>query len=171
MEAAMLFKRTPVKIVGLNFGGFDTHTDQGQITGSQANLLGELARGFQALYLDLQDQWDKVIIVTMTEFGRTSMENGSHGTDHAESSVVFVAGGGVKGGIYNCDSSTWKAGDIFSSKSGRYLAKRTDFRGVFGEIFSRHFGDAPTLLDHIIPGYNAAVTKDPLGFQPLGFIA
>jgi uncharacterized protein (DUF1501 family) len=171
MEAAMLFKRTPVKIVGINFGGFDTHTDQGQITGSQANLFGELARGFQALYLDLQDQWDKVIIVTMTEFGRTSMENGSRGTDHAESSVVFVAGGGVKGGIYNCDSTTWKPGDIFSSKSGRYLAKRTDFRGVFGEIFTKHFGDAPQLLDTIIPGYTAAATKDPVGFSPLGFVA
>jgi uncharacterized protein (DUF1501 family) len=171
MEAAMLFKRTPVKIVGLNFGGFDTHTDQGQITGGHANLLGELARGFQALHLDLQDQWDKVLIVTMTEFGRTSMENGSKGTDHAESSVVFIAGGGVKGGVYNCDSSTWKAGDIFSSKSGRYLAKRTDFRSVFGEIFTRHFGDAPQILDHIIPGYSAAATKDPTGFQSLGFIA
>jgi uncharacterized protein (DUF1501 family) len=171
MQAAMLFKRTPVKIVGVNFGGFDTHTDQGQITGSQPNSLAELARGFQALYLDLQDQWDKVMIVTMTEFGRTSMENGSKGTDHAESSVVFVAGGGVKGGIYNCDSTTWKAGDIFSSKSGRYLAKRTDFRGVFGEIFTKHFGDNPALLDTIIPGYSAAATKDPVGFQPLGFVA
>ena len=114
---------------------------------------------------------DKVIIVTMTEFGRTSMENGSRGTDHAESSVVFVAGGGVKGGIYNCDSTTWKPGDIFSSKSGRYLAKRTDFRGVFGEIFTRHFGDTPQSLDQIIPGYTAAAAKDAVGFQNLGFIA
>ncbi len=171
MEAAMLFKRTPVKIVGMNIGGWDTHTDQGQITGGHANLLGQLARGFQALYLDLQDQWDKVLIVTMTEFGRTSKENGSMGTDHAESSVMFIAGGGVKGGVYNCDSSTWAPGDIFSSRSGRYLAKRTDFRGVFGEIFTRHFGDSPTMLEHIIPGYSAAAIKDPTGFQPLGFMA
>lgn len=171
MEAAMLFKRTPVKIVGMNIGGWDTHTDQGQITGSQANLFGQLSRGFQALYRDLQDQWDKVLIVTMTEFGRTSVENGSRGTDHAESSVVFMAGGGVKGGVYNCDSTTWKAGDIFSSKSGRYLAKRTDFRSVFGEIFTRHFGDSPDLLERIIPGYSAAAAKDPVGFQPLNFIA
>ena len=170
MEAAMLFKRTPVKVVGMTIGGWDTHTSQGQITGSQPNLLGQLASGFRALYRDLQDQWDKVIIVTMTEFGRTSMENGSRGTDHAECSVVFVAGGGVKGGVYNCNSSTWKSGDIFSSRSGRYLSKRTDFRGVFGEVFTKHFGDSPALLDQIIPGYAAAATKDPTGFAPLGFM-
>ena len=171
MEAAMLFKRTPVKIVGMNIGGWDTHTGQGQITGGHANLLGQLARGFAALHLDLQDQWDKVLIVTMTEFGRTSMENGSNGTDHAESSVMFLAGGGVKGGVYNCNSTTWAPGDIFSSRSGRYLAKRTDFRGIFGEIFTRHFGDSPTMLEHIIPGYGAAAVKDPTGFQSLGFMA
>ena len=170
MEAAMLFKRTPVKIVGMSVGGFDTHTGQGQINGDQANLHGQLARGIQALYRDLQDQWDKILVVTMTEFGRTSEENGSGGTDHAESSVVFVAGGGVKGGIYNCDSATWKNGDMFSSRNGRYLAKRTDFRSVFGEVFTRHFGDSNNLLDQIIPGYSAAAAKDPTGFQPLGFV-
>ncbi len=170
MEAAMLFKRTPVKIVGMTIGGWDTHTGQGQLTGGHPNLLGQLARGFQALHRDLQAQWDKLLIVTMTEFGRTSEENGSQGTDHAESSVVFVAGGGVKGGIYNCDATTWKSGDMFSSRNGRYLAKRTDFRGVFGEVFTRHFGDSPDLLDTIIPGYRAAATRDPAGFAPLGFI-
>jgi hypothetical protein len=53
----------------------------------------------QALYRDLQSQWEDLIVVTMTEFGRTSKENGSNGTDHAESSAMFVAGGGVKGGF------------------------------------------------------------------------
>jgi uncharacterized protein (DUF1501 family) len=169
-EAAMLFKRTPVKVVGLTIGGWDTHTDQGQINGGHASLLGQVAQGFQALYRDLQSQWDKVIIVTMTEFGRTSEENGSGGTDHAESSVVFVAGGGVTGGVYNCNSNSWKAGDIFSSKNGRYLARKTDFRAVFGEIFTRHFRDDPGLLNDIIPGYGAAATKDSAGFQFLNFL-
>lgn len=169
-EAAMLFKRTPVRIVGMTLGGWDNHTDQGQITGTQPNLLGQLARGIQALHRDLQDQWDKVLIVTMTEFGRTSEENGSRGTDHAESSVVFLAGGGVRGGIYNCDAATWKTGDLFSSRNGRYLAKRTDFRAVFGEIFVRHFGDGMPMLNEVIPGYDAARAKDPAGFQFLNFL-
>src|ERR1051325_9354616 len=132
-EGAMLFKRTPARVLGLNIGGWDTHSNQGQINGAQASLLKTLAQGFQALHRDLQDQWDKIVIVTMTEFGRTSIENGSRGTDHAEASVLLVAGGAVKCCIYNCNSSNWQQGDMFN-KRGRYLGRKTDFRSVFGEI-------------------------------------
>lgn len=168
-QAAMLLKRTPVKVVGLDTGGWDTHTDQGQVNGSHPNLLGGLAQGIQALYRDLQDQWADLLIVTMTEFGRTSIENGSGGTDHADSSVVFVAGGGVKGGVYNCDATTWKQGDMFS-KSNRYLARRTDFRAVFAEVFTRHFHDPEASLEQIIPGYGKAAQLNPATFQRLGFL-
>lgn len=169
VQAAMLLKRTPVKVIGLNIGGWDTHGSQGGANGDHGNLLNGLAQGFQALYRDLQSQWDRLIVVTMTEFGRTSKENGGGGTDHAESSVMFVAGGGVKGGVYNCDSSNWKQGDMFS-KDKRYLSRKTDFRAVFGEILTRHFGDNPALLNDIIPGYSAAAAKDPSGFQSLNFL-
>lgn len=170
VQAAMLLKRTPVKVIGLNIGGWDTHGRQGQINGDHGNLLNTVAQGFQALYRDLQSQWDRLIIVTMTEFGRTSKENDGGGTDHAESSVMFVAGGGVKGGVYNCDPARWKQGDMFS-KDKRYLSRKTDFRAVFGEILTRHFGDSPAVLEDIIPGYSAAAAKDPGGFQPLNFLA
>lgn len=169
-QAAMLLKRTPVKVIGINIGGWDTHGNQGQINGDQGNLLNTLAQGFQALYRDLQSQWSQLMVVTMTEFGRTSKENGGGGTDHADSSVMFVAGGGVKGGVYNCDSNRWKQGDMFS-KSGRYLSRKTDYRAVFGEILTRHFGDDPAMMNEIIPGYTAAAAKDPAGFETLGFLA
>ncbi|MEM7388177.1 MAG: DUF1501 domain-containing protein, partial [Verrucomicrobiota bacterium] len=156
-------------ILGVNLGGWDTHADQGQIYGDHGGLLQELAQGFQALYRDLQDQWEDLAIVTMTEFGRTSKENGGRGTDHAEASAMFVAGGGVEGGVYNCDGDTWKTGDMFS-KRGRYLARRHDFRSVFGELFMGHFGDSRDLLDEIIPGYSEASVANPTDFQPLGFM-
>jgi uncharacterized protein (DUF1501 family) len=169
-EAAMLIKRTDVKILGLNIGGWDTHADQGQANGSHGNRLGELAQGFQALHLDLQAEWDDVIVVTMTEFGRTSKENAGKGTDHAEASAMFIAGGGVKGGIYNCDESRWKNGDLFSENK-RYLARKTDFRAVFGEIFRKHFGDDDATLEKVIPGYGEAGVSRPDDFSPLGFMA
>ena len=105
----------------------------------------------------------------MTEFGRTSKENGSKGTDHAFACVVFVAGGGVKGGVYNCDTSAWQAGDLFS-QSGRYVKHVTDYRAVFGEIFTKHFGDGPEVLDAVIPGYAAAAAARPGDFAGLGFL-
>ena len=165
-EAAMLVKNTPVKVVGINKGGWDTHSNQ---QNQHENLLGDLAQGFQALYRDLQDQWDNILVVTMTEFGRTSEENGSNGTDHAEASVMFAAGGCVKGGVYNCDESTWKDGDMFS-KRGRYLARKTDFRAVFGEVFMKHFGDSRESLDITMPGYNFAEEDSPSDFKYLDFL-
>lgn len=168
-EAAMLFKRTPVRIVGVKLGGWDTHSNQGLLNGDHGELLTRLATGVQALHRDLQSQWEDLLIVTMTEFGRTSEENGSGGTDHAESSVMFVAGGGVKGGVYNCDAQTWESGAMFSERE-RYLARRTDFRAVFGEIFTRHFGDSPSLLDSIMPSYSEAAAANPATFEELGFL-
>ena len=169
-EAAMLIKRTDVKILGLNIGGWDTHADQGQANGSHGNRLGEVAQGFQALHLDPQSEWEDVIVVTMTEFGRTSKENAGKGTDHAEASAMFVAGGGVKGGVYNCDETRWKDGDLLSD-NGRYLARKTDFRAIFGEIFRKHFGDDETTLEKVIPGYGEGATAKPDDFSPLGFMA
>jgi len=168
-NVAMLLKRTPVQILGVNVGGYDTHTNQGAVGGYHSSLLQELAQGFNALYKDLQSQWEDLVIVTMTEFGRTSVENGSFGTDHAYACVVFVAGGPVKGGVYNCDSTTWAAGDLFS-QSGRYVRRRTDYRAVFGEIFTKHFGDSPALLNEVIPGYSTAAAANPGDFQYLGFL-
>jgi uncharacterized protein (DUF1501 family) len=169
-EAAMLMKRTPVKIIGLRRGGFDTHQNQGQLNGNHPNLLTELAQGLQALHRDLQSQWEDLIVVTMTEFGRTSKENGSRGTDHAESSVMFVAGGGVKGGVYNCDASTWEDNAMFNARN-RYLSRRSDFRAVFGEIFQRHFGDDASMMDQLMPGYSIGQLDNPNDFRFLNFLS
>ena len=170
-EAALLIKRTGVSIIGVNRGGHDTHTNQGGATGAQRNNLYDLAMGFNALSKDLQDQWDDVLVVTMTEFGRTSKQNGSNGTDHAEASTMFVAGGAVKGGVYNCDETTWgtDSGALFSAND-RYVEKKTDFRSVFWEIFSKHFGDDVALREQIIPGYALAQLNDPGGLAELGIL-
>ena len=51
------------------------------------------------------------------------------------------------------------------------MRERTDFRAVFAEIFVRHFGDDPSLLDEIIPGYSEAASARPDLFAFLDFIA
>ena len=165
----MLIKRTDVKVLGVNIGGWDTHTNQGQVNGSHALRLGYVAEGFQALYRDLQSVWDDVLIVSMTEFGRTSEENGSMGTDHGEGSVMFAAGGCVNGGTYNCDATRWEPGAMFG-KSGRYLSRKTDYRTVMGEMFTKHFGDDSSQLEEIIPGYSTAAGDNPTDFEQLNYL-
>ncbi|MHC4433754.1 MAG: DUF1501 domain-containing protein [Planctomycetota bacterium] len=168
-QIAMLLKRTDVRVLGVNIGGWDNHTSQGRIYGRHGGLLAQVAQGFRAFYRDLQDQWDKLLIVTMTEFGRTSKENGSRGTDHGHACVMFVAGGQVRGGVYNCDASTWADGDMFSAK-GRYVERKTDYRAVFGEIFTRHFGDSEEMLETVIPGYAQTALENPGDFERLNLI-
>ncbi|MBI4604067.1 MAG: DUF1501 domain-containing protein [Planctomycetes bacterium] len=170
MDCAMIFKRIPTaQILGVNIGGFDTHVNQGQIYGYHGSLLQSLAEGIAALRKDLSAVWGDLVVMTMTEFGRTSIENGSLGTDHAYSSVVFAAGGKVKGGVYNCDASTWAPGDLFS-QSGRYVRRKTDYRNVVWEILEKHFGVSTTMREQILPGYGAAATANPGDFAALNFM-
>src|SRR5437667_5570680 len=101
--------------------------------------------------------WDNLVVVTLSEFGRTSKENSDAGTDHAEASVMFVGGGAVKGynkgnksGVFACSpndivngqSLPWKTGDAGSmfAASGRYLQRAVDYRSVLGELIRDHLG-------------------------------
>jgi uncharacterized protein (DUF1501 family) len=95
-----------------------------------------------------------VVITTMSEFGRTSKENGSVGTDHGNASCLFLTGGGVNGGVYNGDSTVWPAGVMFGI-NGRYLLQTTDYRSVMWEIMRDHMGAAPATRDTLFPNYTA----------------
>src|SRR6185436_1479964 len=110
---------------------------------AQATLLSWLAYGLKSLQIVLSGAandprgypaiWNDTVVTTLSEFGRTSKENGSIGTDHAAASCLFVAGGSVNGGVYNCDAATWPHGVMFGT-SARYLSLRTDYRAIFWEI-------------------------------------
>ena len=108
--------------------------------------------------------WNDTVVVTLSEFGRTTKENGSGGTDHAAASCLLAAGGAINGGVYNCDPATWPPGVMFGN-SGRYLLMRTDYRAIFWEILRDHMGADPAKVDTVFPGYSS------LGLTELGLIA
>jgi uncharacterized protein (DUF1501 family) len=60
---------------------------------------------------------------------------------------------------------------MFSTKNERYLLRKTDFRSVFGEIFTDHFGDSRKQLNQVIPTYAAARKENPNDFKKLGLFA
>lgn len=138
-----------------DIGGWDTHINQGGVTGTLAQRLTELARGLRAFYDDLGDRADDVVVLTMSEFGRTVAENGGGGTDHGHANCMLVLGGGVRGGrIYG----TWPGLEREQLHERRDLARTTDFRDVFAELAAGHLGAAR--LDRVFPGYDV----DPARF-------
>ena len=93
-----------------------------------------------------------VVVLTMSEFGRTVAENGSAGTDHRHATAMMVLGGGVVGGkVYG----RWPTLDPAHRFEGRDLAVTTDFRDLFGEVLVRHLGT--TNLPAVFPGYQSTV--------------
>jgi uncharacterized protein (DUF1501 family) len=160
LQIAQLIKSDlGVEVAFTDVGGWDTHANQGSSRGQLANRLQDFSQGIAALYKDLGDRMRNVVILTMTEFGRTIRQNGSGGTDHGHASVAFALGAPVQGGkVYG----KWPGLAVEQLYEGRDLALTTDFRDVFSEIASRHLG--ATNLGAIFPGFS----PNPLNFR--GFI-
>jgi uncharacterized protein (DUF1501 family) len=130
-------------------GGWDTHVQQGTAQGSFARRAADLAQSIAAFWTDLGTHQDDVVLMTMTEFGRTVRENGSGGTDHGHGSCLFVVGNQVAGGRVHGQLPSLTDGALYE---GRDLQVTTDFRAVFAEVAARHLGvtDAATLF----PGWS-----------------
>jgi uncharacterized protein (DUF1501 family) len=156
-QVAQLIKSgVGVEVAFVDIGGWDTHQSQGGGDGQLARRFQELSRGVRALYDDLGDRMEDVVVLTMSEFGRTVRENGTGGTDHGHANCMLVMGGPVKGGkIYG----QWPGLAREQLYEGRDLAVTTDFRDVFGEIVQRHLGAKS--LQKVFPGY----TSDPARFR------
>lgn len=157
--AAQILAGTDAIVAGTQLDGFDTHNEQGGLAGSHANLMRNVGWAFYAVRRFLLNTdpklWEDTVMVTLSEFGRTSLENGSEGTDHAEASVMFVAGGKVKGGVYQCDNQTWPTGPsgAMFQVNNRYLRRTVDYRSVLGEIIRDHLGATAPQLTQVLPGY------------------
>ncbi len=166
-DCARLLKQVDgLQIVGCNQTGFDTHGDENV---RFPNLVRDLATALTALYHDLKPIWENTVVITLSEFGRTSQQNANLGTDHGESTCMFLMGGAVNGGVYNCSPERWENGDLFSTTNRRYVAHRTDFRAVYHELLTRHLGDPDGKIDTVIPNYTGLAAKDTNGyFTPLG---
>jgi uncharacterized protein (DUF1501 family) len=147
-----------LEIAFADIGGWDTHANQGGPTGQLAGRFTEFARGIRAFSDDLGDRVEDVVIVSMSEFGRTVSENGSGGTDHGHANCMFVLGGAVSGGKIYGD---WPGLEKEQLYEGRDLALTTDFRDVFAEVAARHLG--ASRLDRVFPDH----AIDPARFRGL----
>lgn len=116
----------PTRVYYVNHGGFDTHRQQ---EGRHDQLLSQMDGALKSFFADLKAQgnYKRVTVMTFSEFGRRVEQNASGGTDHGQGSCLFVAGGGVKGGLYGEYPS-------LTDLSKGDLKFTTDFRKVYATL-------------------------------------
>ncbi len=125
------------RIYMVNYGGFDTHSNQvnstDSTTGTHAKLLGNVSDAIRAFQDDLKFLGvdDRVVGMTFSEFGRRIKSNGSTGTDHGSAAPLFVFGKHVMGGVLG-DTPVLPANATVSDN----LPFQYDFRSIYSTILS-----------------------------------
>jgi len=139
----------------VDLGGFDTHFGQGGLdaglAGGLAGPLRSLGAGLAAFARDLGPRFEETTVVVLTEFGRRAYENTALGTDHGSASVMFLLGGGLRGGRVH---GRWPglAKEALHEESD--LAVTTDYRSVLAEVLARRCGAADP--GAVFPGFEPA---------------
>ncbi len=130
-------------------GGWDTHARQGTAGGTFAQRASDLSGSLSAFWTDLERFHDDVVVMTMTEFGRTVAENGSGGTDHGRPSCMIVIGNQVEGGRVHGQPLVL---DREGLEDGRDLAVTTDFRSAFSGVVAPFLGVSD--ISRLFPGWS-----------------
>src|SRR5947208_767860 len=155
LQIAQLIKAdVGLEIAFADCSGWDTHVNQGSSDGQLATRLRELGLALAAFNRDLGERMRNVVVLTMSEFGRTIRENGNSGTDHGHATAMLALGGPVNGGRV---LGRWPGLGVEQRFEGRDVAVTTDFRDLFGEILARHLG--ATDLGAVFPGYVPSPTR------------
>ncbi|MCB0453507.1 MAG: DUF1501 domain-containing protein [Aequorivita sp.] len=136
------------KVYMVTLDGFDTHANQ---TDDQRALLEDLSDSIKDFYDDLAATGmdDKVLTMTISEFGRRPYENGSNGTDHGAASPVMLFGSGLDGNGFvgtHPNLTEWDADDN--------LIPTTDFRDVYSTVLTEWFCLDPSVVSSILLNQN-----------------
>lgn len=149
LQIARLIKaRVGLSVASLDLNGWDSHFGQATIMDP---LMARLAKGLAAFYQDLGQEMETTTLVAMTEFGRRLEENSAFGTDHGRGSVMFVLGGGIKGGRV---LGHWPGLSREVLEGPGDLPVVNNYRNVLAPILARH--DASDALGQIFPGFDLA---------------
>lgn len=132
-----------VEVAFADMDGWDHHANE---NGQLPQLLNELGSSLAAFSRDMGSAMADVVVVTMSEFGRTVKES-SLGTDHGHGGMMMVLGGPVSGGKVYGEWPGLQPEQLFE---GRDLAVTTDYRTVLGELVADHLGGK---MEAVFPGF------------------
>ncbi len=129
LVAQLIAGGMPTRVYYVNLGGFDTHANQ---IASHTRLLQEFSDSVAAFCKDLKKlgHYDRVMVMSFSEFGRRVKENASNGTDHGVAGPMFLFGGGIKAGTFG------KYPDLLDLQKGD-LKHNVDFRSVYATVLDK----------------------------------
>lgn len=163
--AAMIEGRLDTCIYYVEQGGYDTHGGQisgnDPVAGTHAYLLYQLNAALGAFVAEMKAQgnWDRVLILTFSEFGRKVIQNGSLGTDHGAAQTLFAMGGQVNPGFYGKLPDLAPAARIKNDS----LVHNVDFRQVYRTVLEKWMGVPASAMGAIFP-------SQPSNFSTLDFV-
>src|SRR5438309_3997671 len=119
----------PTRVYYASQGGFDTHA--GQI-GSHDRLMAVVNDAIAAFVADLKQQgnFERVLLMTFSEFGLRVAENANNGADHGTAAPMFLVGGRVKPGLFG------KQPSLIDLDNGD-LKFTIDFRSVYASVLEQ----------------------------------
>ena len=132
------------KVYMVSLGSFDTHANQRY---QHQALLQDLSSSIKAFYEDLgSGGWDqKVLSMTISEFGRRPYENGSSGTDHGAASPLMLFGPALNGSGFVGDHPDLLTWDDYDN-----LIPSSDFRDVYASVLANWFCLDQEIIDSIL---------------------
>lgn len=149
--AWMIKSNVGLQVACLDYGNWDMHTGLGKpgdTTGWMHRQLADVAACLVAFASDLGAAFNKVNVVTLSEFGRRTAENGGGGVDHGLGQAVLAFGGGINGGSVMGSWPTLASGSL----SDGDLAVTTDYRSILAEILAKRCG--LTSASTVFPGFS-----------------
>lgn len=144
--AALMRERYRVGFVDV--GGWDTHVNQGGVSGPLSNSLRNLGEGLTAYAEALGDAWNDTVVVVLSEFGRTFRENGNKGTDHGHGTVHWVLGGKVVGGRIAGEQVAVAQSSLLQDRDYPVL---NNYRDVYAGLFARLWGFDDKHIQTVFP--------------------
>lgn len=132
----------------VDVGGWDTHVNQGNVTGGLANNLRNLGNGLAAYAAALGNEWNNTVVVVVSEFGRTFRENGDRGTDHGHGTVHWVLGGKVNGGRIAGEQVAVTQQNLLQNRDYQVL---NNYRDVYSGLLGRIWGLRGNQLQDVFP--------------------
>ncbi len=160
MAAKFLANPDGPRVGALALDGWDTHNNEGAVSGRLSQLLGGLDAALAAVETNMGAAWSETVVTLVTEFGRTARINGTEGTDHGTATVALLAGGALKGGRVVADWPGVKDGNLYEKRD---LKATTDLRAVLKGVLRDHLRvEDRALSSDIFPGSEAVKPIDRL---------